>query len=223
MIAVPLWEISHKLETLWLITTDGHALNSPGVGIESLEESTITAFNIPAEVPTDPFAIKVMHEAIASRMIVAAVRGGQLRMLEVGNLAVEAPFAVPALLPYWMSINTPLENKSYWSLAVERFPRILAHVSLWHGAAHGAARRKDRTLTRGDIQSLHSVYISEGVPEVEGIGVEDTTNERTSSHLLWLRDDAELAQQVADAWNAVVERGKLKDIKRYCERCSVPL
>lgn len=38
-------------------------------------------------------------------------------------------------------------------------------------------------------------------------------------YLLWLRGGAELAQQVADAWNAVVKRGKTDAIHCHCHTC----
>lgn len=39
------------------------------------------------------------------------------------------------------------------------------------------------------------------------------------SYFNWLRWDAELAQQVADAWNAVVDRGGTELLQCYCPKC----
>lgn len=39
----------------------------------------------------------------------------------------------------------------------------------------------------------------------------------------WLRDDAQLAQQVADAWNELVQRGDADLVKCYCRKCFEPV
>lgn len=39
-------------------------------------------------------------------------------------------------------------------------------------------------------------------------------------YLPWLEQDADLAQRVADAWNAVVERGEADLAKCCCLQCS---
>lgn len=76
---------------------------------------------------------------------------------------------------------------------------LLAHASLWH------TPRKDRMLTRQDVQDLQSRFEAAGVPKVARVSPEGL--QTLGRYLTWLQEDGELAEQVADAWNAVVKRG----------------
>ena len=40
-------------------------------------------------------------------------------------------------------------------------------------------------------------------------------------YFAWLAEDAELAQQVADAWNELVRRGEAGKIKCDCQKCQL--
>lgn len=72
------------------------------------------------------------HNSIACHAVVAAVRGGRLKRLCPG-FSVDLPFAVRALLPYWLQIEdwglATYAGDRRWSAAASSLRPCLAHAS----------------------------------------------------------------------------------------------
>lgn len=155
-------------------------------------------------------ALAALNFAIATRTIVAAARGGRLRELDADFFThdsnLDGPFAVRALLPCWVGIQdwtggwcecwTKDSYKQNWMVAARALRPALARASLRLGRASSSGPRAQRQLRRQDVQALLTAHL-EGVNAYNGIAL----------YLEWLHEDSELAERVADAWNAVVERG----------------
>lgn len=202
--------------------------------MEEHDEATWASFEIPAQLPTvskdsgSSIPGDRLHLSIATRTVITAARGGRLQRLHAGfeDADVEPPFAIPTLLPYWVTIEEwyhvvgCLEG---WHVAASTLRILLAHNSRWLGVGQGtAAARPDRELTGQDVQSFYSSYSHDYIHEIvplEGERHEDEFEHPLMRYLEWLAEDAEVAQRVADAWNAVVQRGQADDQGCSCDRC----
>lgn len=161
--------------------------------------------------------------------------------------ALWKPFAVPSLLPAWVGIrwnatthwlywDTTLDWKqhksAHWIIAAVTLQRALCHMSLLPMKEREGRRgtADSRRLTQSDVQAMHAEFKRNKLPihsnpvdvfamyhrtiETAQEMVQGSTVDRYFS---WLRNDAKLAQGVADAWNAVVEHGALSHC--YCFKC----
>lgn len=183
--------------------------------------------------------------------IVAAARARSLKRLFIPEVAIQKPFAVRALLPSWIDIEQwyimdvrartyPVSSK-FWSDAAAALRPALAHASVWLSES-ALGIRESRTLSREEVQSLYAHFlIVESTPDFTGeeqifhdhfehnkIFHVPPPKEAPSIacslvdlYLPWLAEDAGLAQQVADAWNAIAERNQADKVKCRCKRCNV--
>lgn len=233
IIAAPFWEAAHSLEELQI----AGSFQLTRANVEEQDEGSMTSFELPAELPTSSEAIQTLHNSIISRAIVTAAKGGRLKYLFV---VAELPFAVRSLLPHWVSIVQWNSHRMElgeddgpprgWRGAARQLRPLLAHVSM----QQGPRPRSFRLLTRHDVEALESSdYFQMAWPtqtkvpdnsdsedeEVDLIFPSASLHQRLGQYLLWLRQDAELASRVADAWNAVVERGEANLGSCVCSRC----
>lgn len=204
--------------------------------VDEQEEAECASFEVPVPLPADmEFCdIENLHALIATRTIITAARGGRLRRLYAGGDvtgSVDHAFAIPALLPYWVALDTwyePTGSADGWANAALALRRLLAHASRWSDGRRGwRSPRQDRKLTCLENQSLGAQYgrrdLSKMSPRLKFRP--DTTQLDASPHpadvyLAWLAQDAQLAQQVADVWNGIVEQGQADQQKCRCARCA---
>lgn len=121
-----------------------------------------------------------------------------------------------------------------WLVAAARLRFMLFRMSHVVLARRGPSYHASspRLLECSDVQLMHCEILENGLPTIINPAGKDTSqlprrNRNTQlvpqcptdGYLVWLRDDAELAQRVADAWNAVVERGGADLIQCYCPKC----
>lgn len=164
------------------------------------------------------------HFAIAYRVLVAAARGGQLRRL-AGYQYGEHPFAVPTLLPFWLQVEdwgnsefTYWTGEWGWREAASYLRTLLAHMTL---CQHTNSSHYHRRITSRDLQTYHVAFPTDRLPTVKSRGMTYSPEDhRIKRYLLWFREDTQLARRVADAWNAIVERGEAGKVKCFCLRCS---
>lgn len=158
-----------------------------------------------------------------SRTIVTAARTGRLKQLTVNE--VHSPFAVREMIPIWVGVDMGSDYSSDWLGAACHFRPLLSHASLWLGTTLNSGARPDRLLTALEIQALRSVFAREGVPQVTGSTWHSgwSGDPPITKYLSWLEQDAKLAQKVADAWNAALERGDADLVKYRCKRCKAPV
>lgn len=218
ILAVPLWELAGNLQDLELsiFLSEAHV---DLVGEH--DEAELASFELPESLPTDGEEMEVLHAHVASRTIIAAARGGQLRRLSAGSEHdLEPPFTNRALLPYWIDIEEwDVQGGAYgWMIAASTLRRLLAHASLWINTEPHAAARQDRHLACQDIQLLDWLYSDDNMPSIAPLR-DDMESQPVEFYLPWLERDAALAQQVADAWNVVLERGGADDQPCRCSRC----
>lgn len=188
-------------------------------------ESTFTSFEPPNELPTTQEGIVALGDSIAARTIIAAGRAGHLKRFGYAREnGTQAPFNVRTLLQFWVGIEGwGFEGQPKpWHGAAMSLRPILSHASLWLGTAVGqvsfSTPREDLLLTGEEVQTLQAYFDKEGIPKV----VKGSYKEPfpISRYLPWLAEDAELAQQVADAWNEVVRRGEVDlGIRCCCAKC----
>lgn len=145
------------------------------------------------------------------------------------------------LMPYWVSIEkwgSTIYCDGYVAAACS-LREILAHASLWLDAPSDMIARQDRTLTPQEIQSLDGHFQAVGVPwmhwsevewestsndsDGEGVSGAGCVRPHTDLYLPWLAEDAELAQSVSDAWNTIVNCGKVDVVKCRCDKCQATL
>lgn len=187
-----------------------------------LLEQDLTAFEIPLTPNISSSAsICQQHCSIAARTVVAAVRGGKLKRLHFGTALIHEPFAVRALVPLWIGIQEweiralddgNLDRQDFWAQAALSLRHVLSYASRHLNG------REDRLLTCDDVRALlgHSSDIVSAAwtaLEEQWLSLEEDPDvEPIELYLRWFAEDAELAQQVADAWNAVVERGEADEL-----------
>lgn len=210
---MPLWELSARLKNLSLFL-DVWDLESDA-GIEQ-QVSTFTSFKLPRKSGVSSGdARKAMHLGIVHRTIVSAAQGGELRRISLGTPDVRKfhhPFAIRALLPKWIAVERwetmdCTGGSSEWVSALGTLRPLLAYASLWQDLSVGEIA--DRTLTCQQVQSLRSYFKLNGFPKTtRQIYRGEAAIASADRYLRWLEEDAELAQQVADAWNVIVRRGR---------------
>lgn len=238
---MPYWELASTLRQLSI----GYIYRYWWIGTEAeisdeLEEALLTSVKLPS-LPFRGSMEETLHCDIANRTIVAAARGGNLRQLLLSSaIAVsQKSFAVRALLPYWVAIDDFGSWETHmcraegwqkqWYHAARTLRTVLAHCSLWLEESHIGARNS-RLLTREDVQALRgyfSRFTAETLPKAFTFTILQGSARKIITrpfaifglYLPWLEEDAELAQQVADAWNAVVDRGEADVVKCKCEQC----
>lgn len=187
-----------------------------------------------------------MNYSIIFRTIIAAARGGRLRQLFLSPevAMMHELFAVRSLLPLWIAIEDwgpwsehmhklsrppmpAVQAKQYYQ-AARTLRVVLAHASLWLPSASTGARYS-RRLTRDEVQSLRGYFVklaSGSLPLAFTLVTVDELKGEVRSplavfdlYLPWLQRDAQLAQKVADAWTAVVDRKEADVVKCECEQC----
>lgn len=211
---------------------------------EGHDEASWASYEIPEPLPTiemEEFyqAAEKLHLRIATRTIITAARGGRLRRLYASyhssnrkvtffDVDVEPPFAIPALLPYWVAIEqwyNVVGGMHGWQTAASTLRWLLAHASLWLDVAEGSVSpRQNRELTSQEIQSLHSRYTRIDLHEIIPLEASEPAENLAHMHPLedylpWLAEDAELCQRVADVWNGIVALGQADDQECMCARC----
>lgn len=175
------------------------------------DEAALAAFELPHDAATTDSATRhTLFGPVLGCTVITAVRGGQLRRLSLAH-GVRQLFLIPALLPYWVG----LDHFSGLNAPASLRPR-LAHVSLWLGSASDSKPREHRRLTAQDVQGLRLYFKTENMIAVSA----DThlQHQPFEPYLVWL-EDKDLAQQVADTWNAVVQRGGANLRKCCCKKC----
>lgn len=221
----PYWKLTNNLEHL-SIQPRGYVYSwgtDSTLGSET-EESDLT-FELPFEQPATAEARQELDVAIASRTILAAAKGGQLRRLHCNLPApyLDRVFAIRALLPHWVAVEelelSDRDRQAYGGAAAS-LRAVLAHASLWLETSSFTGTRDDRLLTAHDVQSIHDHFkIGREDKAVPRYVRESRAEQPIELYLPWLRDDQELAQKVADAWSAVVKRGGEDLVKCPCAMC----
>lgn len=179
-------------------------------------EEELVAF----ELPQLPFTgtlgrIQGLHYSIACRTIITAARGGKLKALKLKGSSIQDPFALPQLVPFWVGIQDwgpgqPVgQGYTKWLGAAAELRRALSHAYIQHAKGR-------RQLTTADIQALESYLTVISPPRNSPL----TKQERIpfALYIPWLEDE-DLAEQVADAWKAVVARGEADVVKCVCLTC----
>lgn len=139
---MPFWELAGKLTLLVLDFDTMYEPTAPADGaqidvhtpedeeIVQLNEAACTSVEVPLKVElTNKRAREKLHLAIAGRTIVSAARGGQLRVLRTSTF-VQQPFAVRALLPFWVQIDEwegSAGSEGFQSAAVA-LRQLLVHI-----------------------------------------------------------------------------------------------
>lgn len=187
--------------------------------------------------------------AAAARALVSAAKGKRLKAVDIHTYLEHAlwkPFALPAMLPAWVAIDDwggevepdyvewNYRGSSMWTLAARMLRVALCHTSRLPLSERQPALdpANSRLLTSGDTQEMHERFDEEGLPcfNASDRDEEDSDSEEEEPlplvprspfecYFRWLRDDAELAQRVTDAWNVVVQKGGADLIKCYCSEC----
>lgn len=169
--------------------------------------------------------------------MVVAAKGLRLRRLILNHdvdMGLWKPFAVRTLLPGWVGIaqwgrfEETFEQCDFgglpgWEYAAVRLRRSLSHMSKLRiiTQASSAAAGASRLLTRSAVQAMHEEFKTSGLPPLENQEAVRALGKYEAMwwYFRWLREDVKLAQQVADAWNAVVERGEADLCECYCLKC----
>lgn len=107
--------------------------------------------------------------------------------------------------------NRPLSPRRLSTQGTQTRLLALANVHLMH---HGFNRQP---LFDGELPRLSN---SDDARAENGMTAPDTLpNSSSNTYFLWLRDDVALAQQVLDAWNALVKCGDADLCPCYCRSC----
>lgn len=114
--------------------------------------------------------------------------------------------------------------KINWAGAAEGLRTLLGHVLCWRIYGGLAIRgEQDYCITREDVQSLQLLLAEElnGCVEVDWERGERPCprNLHSESSASWLAEDADLAEQVASAWNSVLAREGAAEVVCGCSHC----
>lgn len=236
-----MWELVHKVKYLSLggSSHDGYHRDFDEDEVQEHafpSEEQLLSFELPATCFSGSIeAAQELMDSIARRTLVTAARGSGLRRLALDRIHEKMLwkcFAIPSLLPCWVGINewaTYSRSKPVpWLGAAIALRPALAHTTQALDAAQSGLRGADgvRLLEVAEVQAMHSHL--ERMPvvckpdwndkgPVWGPELEPATP--FAHYLAWLRDDAELARQVAEVWNAIVERGEADMVRCYCSKC----
>lgn len=223
--AAPLWKLAHNLVHLRLdlprLRYDlGHYSDPAGAIIEEQDEAELAFLQSlqPAQLQADER--DALLASLAAFVTVVAAKSGRLRHFQPGYTSVEAAFAIRSLLPYWVSVQTwEYDEEDTWLVAAVSLRRLLAHVSLWINKPPLVAGQYSE-LSGQDVQLLHTYFTLNALPQVLRFRYYHGANgQPVRRYLPWLQEDAALAQQVADAWNAVLERGEAEEQECDCRKC----
>lgn len=218
--SVPFWDLTANLERLSVGVSD---IDDNGT---DEQENYWASFELPAELPASGNGRRALHWRIAGRTVVAAARNGKLKGLKVG-MDHHPVFALRSLVPCWVGLERPDYSTSSWQAAAMTLRPLLAHCSLWMDVPVGWPARQNRRLTRADVQQLWIYSTTGAMPEyIRGLSALTLGRRKdyqpVKYYLSWLTQDAQLAQQVTDAWNSVVSsgRGRRADVVVCpCDRC----
>lgn len=222
---MPFWELAPRLQAFSFTVGDG--FGGSGEGSQECFEAALTADEQQLPVWRDEhFRIDKQdceryHIAAGYRTLFAAARGGQLRRLHL-PYALHDSFAVRALLLYWVHIEDWDHRWSTpWMSAAMALRPLLAHASLWLGTATASGPRSDRHLTMQEVRSLHSYFKDQRIPDFTNAPKNAIApTETIDRYLPWLAEDGPLAQEVAQAWSDVVEKGEAGKVKCLCGMCA---
>lgn len=234
---VPLWKLSGKLKTLSLEYPEAmpyffphkfRASGEPGTTLGDIEARSLSLSDYKSwgsdEEAYSEEAIDGVHAAIGSRTIVAALRGGFLKRLQIISTLCERPyhlFRLRILLPYWVGVEDwgstcsthGLCHSGVWPVTKLRpFLAYTARRTDWLDPRSSSASYTNRRLTPSDFKLMQAYF---AIP-------------RNTSHfskviecyLPWLAEDTALAQEVLNVWHRVVDRGPADKVKCQCEECS---
>lgn len=228
--AVPYWKISHQLTSISFKMHHTES-NSPPENWEIKEslliDTTKPALTLGDNLTRDLSLREQWHLANGYRTIIAAAREGQLRRLALCKRTWMV-LMVRAWLPYWVRIDdwgVVAGELSSWTRAALALRPVLSHVSRWQERTADNLWSQ-RHVTSQLLRSLHSRCISHTEDSHDASGTQITATEVIERFLPWLAEDAELAQQVAQVWNDIVDRGEADKVRCMCDMCStrvVPL
>lgn len=134
----------------------------------------------------------------------------------------------------WDTLDWSDTRSSLWVVAAHMLRRALFHMSRLPAAQRDVLldATNPALLTLVDVQAMLNHFTVSGLPRLSDPDDKEVMTELPASHLVqgspidhyfhWLLEDAELAQQVADALNAVVSRGSADLLKCYCRKCYTP-
>lgn len=221
---MPFWKLVSNLKDLSLSLEHPYYDNPDGDG-EEPDEAIFASFELPSSLPTTLQGIDEMHYAIVHRTIVAAARQGKLQRLSCTGEEMQGSFALRSLVPYWVGVERwfvdGLNGPTSWQGNAASLCRTLAHVSRWLDTSSSPLTlRDDRLLTLQELQSLHTeahLEISESMTQTQACQV--LARRDINLYLPWFQQDAELAQRVVDAWNAIVGRGEAGVVECICPLC----
>lgn len=114
---------------------------------------------------------------------------------------MDRPFLIRVLVPCWVGLECSYGDR--WCYQADSIRGCVEHASRW-----STSTENDGRITADDVQNLRGQ-----------LGPHDWRAGRAAVYLQWLEEDAELAQQVADAWNAVADSGCADYVKCWCDRC----
>lgn len=215
-LSVPLWDLVSTIESLTLIFDDEVPLHWTGVENDG---RAFASFELSVHDLQNEKERSKTHKCVMARTIYAAATGGRLKRLHIEarnpRSRLVAPFTTRALLPFWVGVE-------HWSGRFEGYIKVVAclrlylsHASRWMGVKTSMARY-DAKLTRQEVQGV----IFDWVPKIPSAF---TNRLRVYEALIWLHEDAELAQQVSNVWNALVRGGTSNVMGCLCERCKAYL
>lgn len=219
---MPYWELGWKLRYLSLSLLDQDSSGRSADSAEERFEDQINTFELPTQPLSSTATAVGAYAAIANRTIIAAAGDGRaLRNLCLNTPwhALDAAFACRNLLPKWVSMDYWYlrHTKNVWAIAAMSLRPALAHVSLWRTPVWTSVPKNDRLLTGADVQAIRFRFAHEGKPKFfrqqSGLSAEPIDR-----YLVWLEEDAELAQRVADAWNQDVEKVRANFVECMCSK-----
>lgn len=234
---VPIWKLASSLKhlSIHLFATDSnfaaYSLNVARSVDADVAEDEFPTFRAPFSLrPFEEGEYEdndAQHYIIACRCIVAAAKGGRLRSLQFEVDAVQEPFAMRSLIPAWVHVlvkgspvdgfDSPasLSESDYeamrWICAARWLRPTLTHASLWLPRPYSSPG-ENRHLQLCDIQAMLYHFKTSNFDDGTG-------RLMAEPYLSWFERDAELAQQVSDAWNTVVERGEADERLCSCSKC----
>lgn len=144
------------------------------------------------------------------RTVVTALKGGHLRRLRITG-SVQKPCAIRKLLPSFVAVELDLHNgeisgKKDWQEGANQLRPALGHITNRRDKA-APSTAGNRLLTCKDVQGMRRHFKDGGAPRYDEFEYGKSSVPFEDVQLAWLKKDAKLAQQVADAWNDVVSQG----------------